>query len=57
MRTFNLRLVLWLAGICIVTAIVVHFLHDYQVRRNAGVYLELATQKAAIVWGAKRGRS
>ena len=50
MRTFNLRLVLWLTGIAIVSSIAVHFLHDYQIHRNAGVYLDLATKKARVAW-------
>lgn len=45
MRTFNLRLVLWLAGIFLVLAVVVHFVHGWQVRRHAVVYLELAQQQ------------
>ena len=48
MRTFNLRLVLWLAGILMVVAVSMHYLHRYQVRRNAGVYLTLATEKDAV---------
>ncbi|MHB0956102.1 MAG: tetratricopeptide repeat protein [Pirellulaceae bacterium] len=48
MRTFNLRLVLWLAGILLVGAVSVHYLHRYQVRRNAGVYLTLATKEDSV---------
>lgn len=47
MRTFNLKLILWLAGIFVLTAIAVHFTHRFQVRRNAGSYLELATTQEA----------
>lgn len=45
MRTFNLKLILWLAGIFVLTAIAVHFTHRYQVLKNAGSYLELATKQ------------
>lgn len=45
MRTFNLKLILWLAGIFVLTAVAVHFTHRFQVRRNAGSYLELATKQ------------
>ncbi len=47
MRTFNLRLVLWLAGIFLVSAIVVHFVHDYQVRKNASAFLDRAQKSEA----------
>ena len=52
MRTFNLRLVLWLAGIAVFSAVGIHFLHRFQVRRNVGVYLDQARKKAAIAWEA-----
>ena len=49
MRTFNLRLILWLAGIFVVTAIVVHFVHDYQVHKNAYAFLEMAEKSEDVV--------
>ena len=54
MRTFNLRLVLWLAGIFLAVAVAVHYLHGFQVRRNAGVYLTLATEEDAVVRDKER---
>lgn len=47
MRTFNLRLVLWLAGIFLIVAVTVHFVHGVMVRKNAIVYRELAEKAAA----------
>ncbi len=48
MRTFNLKLILWLAGIFLLTAIGVHFTHRYQVLKNADSYLQLATAQEAL---------
>lgn len=42
MRQFNLRLILWLAGIFVVAAVGIHFLHGYQVRRNSQAFLDMA---------------
>ncbi len=42
MRTFNLRLILALAGLFLVAAVSIHFIHGYQVRKNAGAYLLMA---------------
>ena len=44
-RTFNLRLLFWLVGIFLAVAVVVHFVHGFQVRRNAGVYKTLAEKE------------
>lgn len=55
MRTFNLKLILWLAGIFLVTAVAVHITHKIQVRRNAGAYLELATTQEAVARDEKLG--
>ncbi len=56
MRTFNLRLILWLTAIFVVTAVIVHFVHDYQVHKNADAYLQRATRtKAELVRAAQEG--
>ena len=47
-RTFNLRLLFWLVGIFLVVAVVVHFVHGFQVRRNAGVYKTLAEKERSL---------
>ncbi|MFO7904282.1 MAG: hypothetical protein R6U98_16580, partial [Pirellulaceae bacterium] len=47
MRQFNLRLILWLAGIFVVTAVSIHLLHGYQVRQNKGAFLDMARQTEA----------
>ena len=47
-RTFNLRLLFWLVAIFLVVAVVVHFMHGFQVRRNAGVYKTLAEKERSL---------
>ena len=48
MRTFNLRLLFWLVGIFLAVAVIVHFVHGFQVRRNAGVYKTLAEKERSL---------
>lgn len=47
MRQFNLRLILWLAGIFVVVAVSIHFLHGYQVHQNKDAFLEMARETKA----------
>ncbi|MFW6170577.1 MAG: tetratricopeptide repeat protein [Planctomycetota bacterium] len=47
MRQFNLRLILWLAGIFVVAAVSIHLLHGYQVRQNKDAFLDMARETKA----------
>jgi tetratricopeptide (TPR) repeat protein len=52
MRRLNVKLTLWLIGITVFSVVSVHFLHAYQIDRNAGVLKVLAEQ--AVTDGDKR---
>ena len=45
MRRLNVKLTLWLVGIALVSVVGVHFLHAYQLERNAD-FLKVQAEKA-----------